>query len=78
MDNQENKFNFSEEEKAQEQIVEESKEAVVKDAKGLVNSTKQFLTGIFGFKQDTDRDATIDAIKADIPFKGATGWILIC
>ncbi len=78
MDNQENKFNFSEEEKAQEQIVEESKEAVVKDAKGLVNSTKQFLTGIFGFKQDTDRDATIDAIKADIPFKGATAWILIC
>jgi uncharacterized hydrophobic protein (TIGR00271 family) len=78
MDNQENKFNFSEQEKAQEQIVEESKEAVVKDAKGLVNSTKQFLTGIFGFKQDTDRDATIDAIKADIPFKGATAWILIC
>lgn len=79
MDNQENKFNFSEEEdKAQEKIVEESKEAVVKDAKGLVNSTKQFLTGIFGFKQDTDRDATIDAIKADIPFKGATAWILIC
>jgi len=80
MDNQENKFNFSEEEeeKAQEQIVEESKEAVVKDAKGLVNSTKHFLSGIFGFKQDTDRDATIDAIKADIPFKGATAWILIC
>lgn len=78
MDNQENKFNFSEEEKAQEQIVEESKGAFVKDAKGLVNSTKHFLSGIFGFKQDTDRDATIDAIKADIPFKGATAWILIC
>lgn len=79
MDNQENKFNFSEEEeKAQEQMVEESKEAVVNDAKGLFNSSKQFLTGVFGFKQDTDRDATIDAIKADIPFKGATAWILIC
>jgi uncharacterized hydrophobic protein (TIGR00271 family) len=79
MDNQESKFNFSEEEqKAQEKIVEESKEAVVKDAKGLVYNLKQFLTGIFGFKQDTDRDATIDAIKADIPFKGATAWILIC
>ena len=80
MDNQESKFNFSEEEeqKAQDKIVEESKEAVVKDAKGLLHSTKQFLSGIFGFKQDTDRDATIEAIKADIPFKGATAWILIC
>lgn len=79
MDNQENKFNFSEEEdKAQDKNVEESKEAVVKDAKGLVKSTSQFLSGIFGFKQDTDRDATIDAIEADIPFKGATAWILIC
>ena len=79
MDNQENKFNFSEEDTAQENNnVEESKEAVVKDAKGLVKSTSQFLSGIFGFKQDTDRDATIDAIEADIPFKGATAWILIC
>lgn len=79
MDNQENKFNFSEEEqKGKEQIVEESKEAVVKDAKGLLNSSKQFLSEIFGFKQDTDRDGTIDAIKADIPFKGATAWVLIC
>lgn len=80
MDNQENKFNFSEEEekKEQEKIVEESKEAVVKDAKGLVNSSKNFLSEIFGFKQDTDRDETIKAIEADIPFKGATAWILIC
>ncbi len=80
MDNQESKFNFSEEEdqKAQEKIVEESKEAIVKDAKGLVSSSKQFLYGIFSFRNDTDRDATVDAIKADIPFKGATAWILIC
>jgi uncharacterized hydrophobic protein (TIGR00271 family) len=79
MDNQEHKFNFSEEEeKTQKENVEESKEAVVKDAKDLASSSKNFLTEIFGFKQDTDRDATIDAIKADIPFKGATAWILIC
>ena len=44
----------------------------------MLNSTKHFLSEIFGFKQDTDRDATINAIKADIPFKGATAWILIC
>jgi uncharacterized hydrophobic protein (TIGR00271 family) len=79
MDKQDNKINLSDEhQKKDEQIAEDAKEAVVEDAKGLFNSTKHFLSGIFGFKQDTDRDATIDAIKADIPFKGATAWILIC
>lgn len=73
--NQEHKFNFSEE---GSQNVEESKEAVVKDAKGLLESLSNFLSGILGFQQDTDRDATIEAIKNDIPFKGATAWILIC
>jgi len=74
---EENKFNF-EEEKTAEQAVEQSKEAVKEDAKGLVKSSKNFIQEIFGFRQDTDRDATIEAIKADIPFKGATAWILIC
>ncbi|MEZ4797619.1 MAG: DUF389 domain-containing protein [Flavobacteriaceae bacterium] len=79
MDNQESKFNFSEEEsKTQETIIEEQKEAMMKDAKGLASSFKQFLNGVFGFRQDTERDATIEAIKSDIPFKGATAWILIC
>ncbi len=76
---EENKFNFTEDEQtAQEKVVEEQKEAIVKDAKGLISSSKYFLYGIFSFRNDTDRDATIDAIKADIPFKGATAWILIC
>ncbi|WP_179345391.1 DUF389 domain-containing protein [Winogradskyella ursingii] len=78
---EENKFNFSEsnqQEIDKDKIVEEKKEAVRKDAKGLFESFKSFLNEIFDFKHDTDRDATIAAIKADIPFKGATAWILIC
>ncbi|WP_412561564.1 DUF389 domain-containing protein [Winogradskyella sp. MIT101101] len=77
----ENKFNFSEEEQQQvdkEKAVEEKKEAVKKDAKGLVASISNFLSELLDFREDTDRDATIAAIKADIPFKGATAWILVC
>ncbi|VAV83795.1 Integral membrane protein [hydrothermal vent metagenome] len=70
---EESKFNFSEEDKA----VEQSKQAVKEDAKGLFVSLKQFLSELLDFRQDTDRDATIEAIKGDIPFKGATAWILI-
>ena len=54
-----------------------SKEAVKKDAKGLFESVKYFLIELLDFREDTDHTATIDAIKADIPFKGATAWILI-
>ncbi|WP_400081083.1 DUF389 domain-containing protein [Winogradskyella sp. R77965] len=79
---EENKFNFSEEEQQKhidkDKVVEEKKEAVKQDAKGLFASIKTFLTELFDFKHDTDRDATIDAIKGDISFKGATAWILIC
>ena len=79
----EHKFNFSEEEEQQQQVdkekaVEEKKDAVRQDAKGLFASVKTFLQELLDFRDDTDRDATIDAIKADIPFKGATAWILIC
>ena len=77
MDNQENKFNFTEEEQ-KEKAVEQTKEAVKQDAKGLFTSLKTFLVQLLDFRDDTDRDATIDAIKGDIPFKGATAWILIC
>ncbi|WP_298555470.1 DUF389 domain-containing protein [uncultured Algibacter sp.] len=80
---EESKFNFSEEEaKAEaikkEQVVEQSKQAVKDDAKGLFQSVKKFFRELLDFREDTDRDATIEAIKGDIPFKGATAWILIC
>ncbi|MFV0540221.1 MAG: DUF389 domain-containing protein [Aestuariibaculum sp.] len=75
---EENKFNFSEEEIKKENNVEESKKAVKEDAQGLIKSIKTFLSELLDFRDDTDREATIEAIKADIAFKGATAWILIC
>jgi uncharacterized hydrophobic protein (TIGR00271 family) len=54
-----------------------SKQNVQKDALGLFDSIKKFLVELLDFKDDTDYEATINAIKADIPFKGATAWILI-
>lgn len=74
----ESKFNFSEEEKVKsQQSVDESKEAVKKDAQGLFKSIKTFISELLDFRDDTDRDATIQAIKNDINLKGATAWILI-
>lgn len=91
---EENKFNFSEEEaeaKANKEAeaaeaaevekaksVEQSKDAVKKDAQGLLDSIKVFLRELLDFRDDTDREATTKAIVADIPFKGATAWILVC
>lgn len=78
---EENKFNFSEEEKEtlkKDEAVSQSKEAVRQDAKGLFQSVKTFFSELLDFRHDTDRDATVEAIKGDIPFKGATAWILIC
>lgn len=82
---QESKFDFSEEPgEAQDNAllkdknVEQSKENVKKDAQGLFTSISGFLRELLDFRHDTDRDATILAIKGDIPFKGATAWILIC
>lgn len=78
---EENKFSFSEEKKEaskKDEAVSQSKKAVTKDAKGLLKSIKTFFSELLDFRDETDRDATIEAIKVDIPFKGATAWILIC
>ncbi|TYB75746.1 DUF389 domain-containing protein [Bizionia myxarmorum] len=84
---EENKFNFSDEEEKKDQAadeakkdaaVAESKKAVTKDAKGLFQNIKKFLVELLDFREDTDRDETIEAIKKDISFKGATAWILVC
>ncbi|MFT4780704.1 MAG: putative hydrophobic protein (TIGR00271 family) [Psychroserpens sp.] len=74
----ESKFDFSEEEIKKEAAVEQSKKAIQQDAKGLWQSIKTFMVELLDFREDTDRDATILAIKGDIPFKGATAWILVC
>jgi len=40
-------------------------------------SLKKFFKELFDIRSDSDRDATIEAVKKDIPFKGHTAWILI-
>ena len=40
-------------------------------------SVKSFFIELFDIQSDTDRDATIEAVKKDISFKGHTAWILI-
>lgn len=77
---EENKFNFSEEEAQsdKEKTVEQTKAAMKQDAIGLLANIKRFFKELLDFREDTDRDATILAIKGDIPFKGATAWILVC
>ena len=77
---EENKLKFSEEEtKAiKDDTVAQTKETLKQDAKGLLVAIKHFLRELLDFRDDTDRETTIQAIKGDIPFKGATAWILIC
>lgn len=77
---EENKSDLSEAEKASksEKAVSDSKNAVKQDAIGLLLSVKRFFKDLLDFREDTDRDATVLAIKGDIPFKGATAWILVC
>ena len=71
-------MNQNQESQQQQQEFIDSKAAVKADAKGLFTSIKIFLVELLDFRHDTDREATISAIKADISFKGATAWILIC
>ena len=66
-----------EENSVKDKFTEQSKQDIKKDAKGLFESIKKFLLELLDFREDTDHVATIEAIKVDIPFKGATAWILI-
>jgi len=66
----------NEEEKEQKVVLQ--KEAVKQDAKGLWLSITVFLKELLDIRGDIDRESTVELIKADIPFKGATAWILVC
>ena len=61
-----------------DQLNDQNTAALKKHTHGLFQSLKKFLVELLDFRADTDRDNTINAIKADIPLKGATAWILIC
>ena len=58
--------------------IERNREAVRKDAQGLWKSAKQFISELLDIRAEIDRVATVATIKADIPYRGATAWILIC
>ncbi|TDQ23905.1 DUF389 domain-containing protein [Tenacibaculum caenipelagi] len=66
------------EENKHEEVVEQSKQAIQEDAKGLWEKIKKFILELLDFRDDTDHSATIEAIKSDISIKGATAWILVC
>ena len=55
-----------------------SAEEVKKDFKGLLGSSKKFLSELLDIRNNTDQEATKEAVIADIPFKGHTSWILVC
>ncbi len=56
----------------------DSRELVKKDFRGLMASGRTFLKELLDIRNNTDQDATREAIVADIPFKGHTAWILVC
>ncbi len=54
-----------------------SKNDTPKDAQGVWQVAKTFIKNLLDIREDTDRDATIAAVRKDIPFKGHNAWILI-
>ncbi len=70
--------NLSQNQKTSPENNEGSGEDVKRDFKGLLGSTKLFLTELLDIRSNTDQEATKESIVADIPFKGHTSWILIC
>lgn len=46
--------------------------------KSIFVQIKDFLADLMNIHEQTDKEATIESIKADISLKGHTSWILIC
>ena len=44
----------------------------------LIYDTRKYLVNLLDFRKDADQISTIEEIKANIQFEGATAWILIC
>ena len=55
-----------------------SGEQAKKDFQGFLGSARKFISELLNIRQNTDQEATKEAIISDIPFKGHTIWILIC
>jgi len=63
---------------ASDRITEEKRQEVEKDFKGLLGSVRSFLKDLLNIRENTDQQATREAIEQDISFKGHTAWILVC
>ena len=66
------------ENKSEQENNPNSEEEIKKEFTGLIGSLKTFFSELLDIRKNTDRETTIHDIKADIPFKGHTSWILIC
>lgn len=71
---EEHKFNFEDESVKSTKSAADLKE----EAQGFLANIWSFIQSVFNFRKDTDTEETIEAIKKDISFRGATAWILIC
>ncbi|WP_298518857.1 DUF389 domain-containing protein [uncultured Kordia sp.] len=72
----ENKFNFTEDES--KETTNGAPTPVLDDPKGIWEGVKSFMHNLLDIRDDVDKDQTIEDVKKDIPFRGATTWILIC
>ena len=63
---------------ASDRVFQEKREDVEKDFRGLLGSVRAFLKDLLNIRDNTDQEATREAIEQDIQFKGHTSWILIC
>jgi uncharacterized hydrophobic protein (TIGR00271 family) len=71
---EENKFNFDEETENNTKSAADLKD----EAQGFLANIWTFVQSVFNFRKDTDTEETVEAIKKDVSFRGATAWILIC
>ena len=69
---------FEEEKKPHSEEAAPDAQEVRKDFRGLMGSTRNFLSELLSIRRNTDQEATKTAIIEDISFKGHTSWILIC
>ncbi len=65
------------EENLEEKQLNQKKESVSRDFKGVFKSIKEFLKELLDIKKDTDKEATAITIKEGISMKGHTAWILV-
>ncbi|MGY5354428.1 DUF389 domain-containing protein [Wenyingzhuangia sp. IMCC45467] len=57
--------------------IENKKKEVQKEFKGFFSAFKDFLINLLDIREDTNKEVTIEKIKAGIPVKSHNAWVLI-